>query len=69
MKRFRLSTLLFAVAILALLFLVVIQQVQMGRMQSQNRLMRQMIDADLKSREQLTTTIRELRDHLRAQGK
>ena len=69
MKRFRLSTLLFAVAILALLFLVVIQQVQMGRMQSQNRLMRQMIDADLKSREQLTTTIRELRDHLERQGK
>ena len=55
--RFRLGTILFVVAILALLLVVVIQQVQIGRM-------RQLIDAGVKEKDQLTTIIRELRDHL-----
>jgi hypothetical protein len=64
-----LSTLLFTVANLALLLLVVMQQVQIGRMQFRIGQMRKMIDADVKSREQLTTTIRELQDHLERQGR
>jgi hypothetical protein len=55
--RFRLSTLLFVVTILALLLVAVIQQVQIGRM-------RQLIDAGVKEKDQLTTILRELRDHL-----
>jgi hypothetical protein len=55
--RFRLGTVLFVIAILALLLLVVIQQVQIGRM-------RQLIDQYAKEKDQLTTIIRELRDHL-----
>jgi hypothetical protein len=55
--RFRLGTVLFVMAILALLLLVVIQQVQIGRM-------RQLIDQHAKEKDQLTTIIRELRDHL-----
>jgi cell division protein FtsL len=69
MKRFRINTLLFVVAILALLLLVVMQQVQIGRMQSRIGQMRQMIDADVKSKDQLTIIIRELRDHLERQGR
>ncbi len=55
--RFRLRTLLLVVGILALFVVVVIQQVQIGRM-------RQMLDARTKEKEQLTTIVRELRDHL-----
>jgi cell division protein FtsL len=69
MKRFRINTLLFVVAILALLLLVVMQQVQIGRMQSRIGQMRQTIDADVKSKDQLTINIRELRDHLERQGR
>jgi hypothetical protein len=69
MKRFRINTLLFVVAILALLLLVVMQQVQIGRMQSRIGQMRQTIDADVKSKDQLTIIIRELRDHLERQGR
>ena len=54
--RFRLRTILLVVAILALL-LVVIQQVQIGRME-------QLIDAVAKLRDELTVIIRELRAHL-----
>ena len=61
-KRVRLSTLLFVVAILALLLLVAIQQVQIGRMQSQIGQMRKMIDADVKSKVELTAIIRVSRD-------
>jgi cell division protein FtsL len=69
MKRFRISTLLFVVAILALLLLVVMQQVQIGRMQSRIGQMRKTIDADVKSNDQLTAIIRELRDHLERQSR
>jgi low affinity Fe/Cu permease len=69
MKRFRISTRLFAVAIFALLLVVVIQQVQIARMHSQIGRMRRMIDADVKSRDQLSTIIRELRDQLERQAK
>jgi hypothetical protein len=55
--RFRLSTVLFIVAILALLLVVIIQQVQIGRM-------RRLIDAGAKEKDQLTVIIRELRDFL-----
>lgn len=68
-KRVRLSTLLFAVAILALCLVVVTQQVQIRRMQSRIGQMRQTIDADEKSKDQLTAIIRELRDHLERQGR
>ena len=66
--RFRLRTLLFVIAILALLLVVVIQQVQIGRMRQQIGQMKPMIDAIPKEREQLTTIIRELRDHLERRG-
>jgi C4-dicarboxylate-specific signal transduction histidine kinase len=62
LPRARLSTLLFAVAILALLLLVVIQQVRIGRMQ-------QVIDKGMKDNAELTMIIRELRDHLERQGR
>ena len=55
--RLRLSTLLFVVAILALLLVVVIQQMQIGRM-------RQSIDVAVKEKEKLITVIRELQDHV-----
>jgi NADH:ubiquinone oxidoreductase subunit 6 (subunit J) len=55
--RFKLGTILVVVAFFALLSLVVIQQLQMGRM-------RQTIDAHAKQTDQLTTIIRELRDRL-----
>jgi hypothetical protein len=55
--RFRLGTVLLVVAILALLLVVVIQQMQIGRM-------RQLIDAGVKEKAQLTTIIREQRDLL-----
>jgi hypothetical protein len=52
--RFRLRTVLLVVAFVALILVIVIQQVQMGRM----------IAAQAKEREQLGAIIRELRDHL-----
>ena len=55
--RLRLRTMLFFVTILALLLVVVIQQVQIGRM-------RQLIDAGVKEKAQMTTIIREQRDFL-----
>jgi hypothetical protein len=55
--RFRLGTVVFVVAILALLLVVIIQQKQIGRM-------RQSIDAGEKEKVQMTAIIRELRDHL-----
>ena len=58
--RFRLRAILLVVAILALIIVVVIQQVQIGRL-------RQVIDAGEKQKDQLTTIIRELRDHLERQ--
>jgi len=55
--RFRLKTLLIVVAFLALLLVVIIQQVQIARM-------RRSMDAQARQRDNLTTIIRELRDHL-----
>ncbi len=55
--RFRLSTILFVVATLGLLLVVVIQQVQIGRL-------RQLIDTGAKEKVQLAKIIRELQDHL-----
>jgi hypothetical protein len=55
--RFRLKTMLLVVVFLALATVAVIQQVQIRRM-------RQSIDATAKEKDQLTTIIRELRDHL-----
>jgi hypothetical protein len=55
--RFRIGTLLLVVAILALPLLVVIQQVQIGRM-------RRLVDARAKERDRLTTIIREQRDQI-----
>jgi hypothetical protein len=62
--RVQLGTLLFVIAILALLLVVVVQQVQIGRMQSQIGQMTLTIDANAKSRDQLTTIIREQRDQI-----
>jgi hypothetical protein len=66
--RFRLRMLLFAVAILALLLVIVIQQVQIGRQQVQIKQMRQQVDRYSKERDQLTTILREQRDHLERAG-
>jgi len=53
--------LLFAVAILVLLLVIVIQQVQIKQM-------RQQVDRYSKERDQLTTILREQRDHLDRAG-
>jgi large-conductance mechanosensitive channel len=55
--RFRLRALLFVIAFLALLIVAVIQQVQIARL-------RRELDARAKQTDQLTTMLRELRDHL-----
>ena len=55
--RFRLAWVMVAVAILALLLVVIIQQVQIGRM-------RELIDAGEKQKVKLTTIIRELQDQV-----
>jgi cell division protein FtsL len=65
--RFRLGTLLFVVAVLALLLVVVIQQVQISRQQAQIRQMRQQIAKDLTATNNLTQIIRELRDRIERQ--
>jgi cell division protein FtsB len=62
--RFRLRTILFVVAILALLLVVGIQQVQISRQQVQIRQMRQQIDRYSIDRAKLTEIIRELRDRI-----
>ena len=61
---FRLRTLLITIVLLALLLVVIIQQVQIGRMNSQIQVMKQTIDAATKDRQKLTTIIREQRDHI-----
>ena len=58
--RFRLKTILLVVAIVALLMVVVIQQVQIGRM-------RQLINTGVKERADLATIIHELQDHVHRQ--
>jgi low affinity Fe/Cu permease len=55
--RFRLAWVMVAVAILALLLVVIIQQVQIGRM-------RELIDAGEKQKVKLTTIIRELQNQV-----
>ena len=62
MKRFRLIMLPIAIAILALLLLVFIQQVEIGRL-------RQVIDKCVKEKDELTAIIRELKDNLERQGR
>ncbi len=52
--RYRLRTVLLVVAFVALILMIVIQQVQMRRM----------IDAQARERDQLTAIIRELRGYL-----
>jgi len=66
--RFRLSTLMFVVAVLALLLVALIQQVQISREQVQIRQMRQEIDRYLINQDKLTEIIRGLRDHLDRAG-
>jgi hypothetical protein len=67
--RFRLGTLLFVVAILALVLIVVIQQVQIGRQQAQIRQMRREIDRHVVDQVKLTEIIRELRDLIERTGR
>ena len=62
MKRFRLIMLPIAIAILALLLLVFIQQVEIGRL-------RQVIDKFVKEKDELTAIIRELKDNLERHGR
>jgi hypothetical protein len=62
--RFRLGTILFVVAILALLLVVVIQQVQIGRMRGLLDASAKREAASLQRDSILTTIIREQRDQL-----
>jgi hypothetical protein len=64
MKRLRwqLRTFMFIIAILALLLVVVTQQVLIGRQQAEIGRMRQTVDAAVKAQVNLTTIIREQRD-------
>jgi len=66
--RFRLRTLLVVVAVLTALLVVVIQQVQISRQQTQIRQMRQQIDRFLIDQDKLTEIIRVLRDRLDRAG-
>src|SRR5690242_10409128 len=60
--RFRIGTLLFVITILALLLVVAIQQVQLGRLRQLVEAQQLKMDADERGRNALTTIIRELRD-------
>ena len=66
MKRFRLrlGTLLIVVAVLALLLVVAIQQVQLGRQQVQIKQVEQRINGNSIERNTLTKIIREQRDQI-----
>jgi type II secretory pathway component PulK len=66
--RFRLGTVLFVVAVLALLWVVVTQQVQIGRQQVQIQQLRQQADTEAIARTKLTSIIREQRDHIERQA-
>jgi cytochrome c-type biogenesis protein CcmH/NrfG len=66
--RFRLGTLLLIVAILALLLVTVIQQVQINRQQTQINQMRLELDRNTMDRIKFQEIIRELRDHLDRAG-
>ena len=66
--RFQLRTLLFVVAILALLLVVIIQQVQISRQQVQIRQMRLEIDRFVISQNKLAEILREQRDMLHRAG-
>jgi cytochrome c-type biogenesis protein CcmH/NrfG len=62
--RFKLGTILFAVAILALLLVAIIQQVQIERMRRLMDAQAQQLNAQVQQQDKLTAIIRELRDHL-----
>jgi len=65
--RFRIGTLLLVITILALLIVVVMQQVQLGRQQAEIVTLRRANDAFARQQEQLTTIIRELRGYVERQ--
>ena len=69
MKRFRmqLGTLLVVIGFFALLLVVVIQQVRIGRQQAEIERMRLLIDVGQKEKATLATIIREQRDHIERQ--
>ena len=62
--RFRLGTLLFVIAILALLLVVIVQQVQLERMRRIVAAQRQQISRDTADRAQLRQLVATLRDML-----
>jgi hypothetical protein len=66
--RFRLGTLLLIVAILALLVVTVMQQVQINRQQTQIKQMRIELDRNTTDRVKLQGIVRELRDYVNRAG-
>jgi cytoskeletal protein RodZ len=66
--RFRLGTLLLIVAILALLVVTVMQQVQINRQQTQIKQMRIELDRNTTDRDKLQRIVRELRDYVNRAG-
>jgi cell division protein FtsB len=62
--RFRLGTLLFAIAVLALLLVVIIQQVQLERMRRIVAAQRQQIDRHADEKAQLRSIVQALRGYL-----
>ena len=66
MKRFhlRLGTLLVVIAFFALLLLVFMQQVRIGRQQAEIEQMRLLIEVGQKEKATLAKIIREQRDHI-----
>jgi uncharacterized protein involved in response to NO len=69
MKRvhLRLGTLLVVIAFLALLLVIVMQQVQLGRQHTQIEQMRLLIDAGQNEKATLAKIIREQTDHIERQ--
>ncbi len=62
--RFRLGTLLFTIAVLALFLVVIIQQVQLERMRRIVAAQRQQIDRDTDSNARMRSIVQTLRDML-----
>jgi cell division protein FtsB len=61
---FRLGTLLLVIAILALLLVVSVQQVQLERLRQRADALQKQVDQDAKDKDFLTTLVREFRDKL-----
>ena len=59
---FRIRTIVLAIAIIALLLVVAIQQIQVGRQRAEIERLRKVLDSEMVKTDQLTGILREQRD-------